>query len=112
MGNNGERLPGMDGGIYLILEFDWPNPFQNEHGEMAKALHQVVEEKDWIEETVAASGGVGGGPSSLWIFKLADYAALDRLFHDQEDPVSKGYTAFFSAMVNVQDKIRTEVIFT
>jgi hypothetical protein len=102
----------MESGIYLIVEFDWPSPFQKEQGDMAKALHQVVVESDWIEEAVAASGGVGGGPSSLWIFKLPDYAALDRLFHDQEDSVSKAYAAFFSTMVNVQDKIRGQVLFT
>lgn len=63
------------------------------------------------KRVVAASGGIGGGPSSLWIFKLANYAALDRLFHDEEDPVAGAYRAFFGEMVDVQDMVREEVIF-
>lgn len=98
--------------IFLLVQFNWPRPFQVEHGQKAKALHEVLQGETWIEDVVAASGGVGGGPSSLWIFKLQSYAALDRLFHDEEDPVAAAYTAFFSEMVDVEDMIREEVIFS
>ncbi|MGD2027516.1 MAG: hypothetical protein PVI99_06835 [Anaerolineales bacterium] len=98
-------------GIYLIIEFDWPQPFEDEHGKLARALHDAVQEKDWIKESAAASGGVGGRRSSLWVFWLESYAALDRLFKDREDPVSQVYTAFFSKMAAVEDWIREEVYF-
>ena len=98
-------------GIYLIVEFDWPRPFTKEHAQNARKLHDVVQGQTWIKEVVAASGGVGSGPSSIWIFWLADYAALDRLLRNLEGPICQAYTAFFSEMPVVNDKIREEVAF-
>lgn len=98
-------------GIYLIVAFDWPRPFSKEHAQKARKLHDIVQDKTWIREIVAASGGIGEGPSSLWIFWLPDYAALDILFHDTEDPVHEAYHAFFSEMPVVKDRIREEVAF-
>ena len=98
-------------GIYLIVEFEWPRPFSQEQAQNARKLHDVVQDKDWIKEVVAASGGLGDGPPSIWIFWLPDYAALDRLLRVQEDPVSQAYTAFFGQMAVVKDKIREEVAF-
>lgn len=98
-------------GIYLIVEFEWPQPFDEKHGKLARALHDVLQGKDWIKESVAGSGGIGGKRSSLWIFWLQNYAALDRLFQDKSDPVSEAYAAFFSKMVKVNDWIREEVYF-
>lgn len=98
-------------GIYLIVEFDWPQPFTQEIGKKARHLHDVVQNKPWIREAVAASAGLGEGPSSLWIFWLENYAALDRLFRDQSNEVSQAYSDFFSAMPKVVDKIREEVVF-
>jgi hypothetical protein len=98
-------------GIYLCVEFDWPQLFQKEHGTMARKLHDVVQNQTWIKEAVAASGGVGGGPSSAWIFWLEDYAALDKLLRDRENEVSQAYRDFFSHMPLVVDKIREEVLF-
>lgn len=98
-------------GIYLIVEFAWPRPFSQEHAQNARKLHDVVQNKDWIKEVVAASGGVGDGPPSIWIFWLPNYAALDRLFNDRDDPVSQAYLAFFSQMATVKDKIREQVAF-
>lgn len=98
-------------GIYLIVEFEWPRPFSQEHAQNARKLHDVLQDKDWIQEVVAASGGIGDGPPSVWIFWLPDYAALDRLFHDKEDPVSQAYSAFFSQMPVVHDKLREKVAF-
>jgi len=99
-------------GIFLILEFKWPQPFQDEHGKLAWALHNAVQGQSWIRESVAASGGVGGKQPSMWIFWLENYAALDRLFFkEEEDPVSKAFKTFFSKMLNVEDYIREEVLF-
>ena len=100
-----------DVGIYLIVEFEWPRPFTPDHGKNARHLHDIVQDKSWIKEVVAASGGVGEGPPSIWVFWLPDYAALDRLFKDQEDPVSQAYRTFFNDMPVVKDKIREEVAF-
>jgi hypothetical protein len=97
--------------IYLIVEFDWPNQLQEEHGRKARALHDAVQGQTWIKEIVAASGGIGGGPSSLWIFQLENYAALDRLLRDPEDRVGQAYTAFFSEMPVVHDRVKVEVLF-
>ena len=98
-------------GIYLIIEFDWPRPFTPEQAKMAAHLHNVVQNKRWIKEVVAASGGVGNGPSSFWTFWLENFAALDILLKDRENEVSKAYHNFFSEMVNVHDKVREEVEF-
>lgn len=98
-------------GIYLIVEFAWPRPFTQEHAKNARALHDVVQDKEWIREVVAASGGLGEGPPSIWIFWLPNFAALDRLLRNREDPVSRAYLAFFSQMVGVKDKVREEVAF-
>jgi len=98
-------------GIYLIVFFDWPQPFEEEHGKKAYQLHQAVQGKDWIKETVAASGGVGGDLTSIWIFWLENYAALDRLLADQDDEVGQAYRGFFSQMAMVRDIVRQEVIF-
>lgn len=63
-------------GIYLIVDFDWPNPFEPEHGKNARKLHAVVQNQHWIREVAAASSGVGAGPGSSWIFWLENYAAF------------------------------------
>jgi hypothetical protein len=101
------RIPG----IYLCVESDWPVPLQEEHGRAARRLHDAVAGQDWITEIAAASGGVGGGPRSIWIFRLNDYAALDRLLRHKEDEVAVAYQSFFSQMPLVIDKVREEVVF-
>jgi hypothetical protein len=98
-------------GIYLIVEFDWPRPSDPEAGKKAYHLHQVLQNRSWIREVVAASGGVGKGPSSMWIFWLENYAALDRLLKDRQNEVSQAYVAFFAAMPKQTEKVREEVIF-
>jgi hypothetical protein len=99
-------------GIYLVIQFDWPDNFKPEYGQAAKALHQHVVNSSWIEEVLAASGGIGAGPSSLWIFRIEDYGSLDRLLHAQDDPVSAAYNEFFSQMVDVEEIIREQVLFS
>jgi hypothetical protein len=98
-------------GIYLFIEFDWPNPFQEAHGHKARKLHDVVQNQTWIKEVVAASGGLGSGPSSSWVFWLENYAALDHLLRNRENEVYQAYTAFFSEMPVVVERIREEVLF-
>ena len=100
----------MDRGIYLIIQFNFPKPFKPEDGAKARILHDAVEGQDWITEVFAADGGVGAGPASIWVFRLDNYAALDRLLGG-EDPVSKAYVAFYAAMDNVADFIREEILF-
>jgi hypothetical protein len=104
---NDEPKPG----IYLLINFDWPEPFANEHGVKARKLHDVVQGVSWIKEVVAASGGIGGGQESVWIFWLENYAALDRLLQDDDDEVAQAYRSFFTEMVAVEERIRQEVVF-
>ncbi len=98
-------------GIYLFIEFDWPKPFEPEYGRKARKLHDVVQNQSWIKEVVAASGGLGSGPSSSWVFWLENYAALDRLLRNQEEEICQVYTSFFSDMPVVVERIREEVLF-
>lgn len=98
-------------GIYLIVEFDWPQPFTQDVGKKARHLHDIVQNQTWVREMVAGSGGLGEGPSSIWVFWLENYAALDRLLRDRSDEVSQAYIDFFNAMPRVVDKIREEVVF-
>ena len=98
-------------GIYLIVEFDWPAQFERQHGTDARQLHDAVQNQSWIKEVVAGSGGLGKGPSAIWIFWLENYAALDRLLRSPTDPVSEAYLTFFRQMPNVIEKIREEVLF-
>jgi len=97
--------------IYLVVEFDWPSPFEPEYGQRAKELHSSVQGHEWIKKVLAASGGLGSGQSSNWVFWLENSAALDRLFSDRENQAGKAYRSFFSTMDNVSDKIREEVRF-
>jgi len=97
--------------IYLIVEFSWPSPIEPVLAQKAAHLHKVIQDQDWIQEVLAASGGLGGDLGSLWIFRLESYAALDRLFHDRSDEVSQAYLDFFSKMPRIQDRIREQVVF-
>lgn len=102
-----------DPGIYLIVEFDWPADAEKmeQVGTKARKLHDVTQDKKWIKEIVAASGGIGGTSSSIWIFWLSNYASLDKLLKDPENEVGQAYNDFFHLMPNVTDKLREEVVF-
>ncbi|MDX1436470.1 MAG: hypothetical protein R3335_06655 [Anaerolineales bacterium] len=101
----------MESGIYLIVQFNFPTPFFPEVGQKAKRLHAACQSSDWIENILTASGGIGPGPSSIWIFKLNSYASLDLLF-DRENDASKAYIDFFTSVEDVAEIIRDEVVFT
>ena len=98
-------------GVYLIVQFNWPPDFTREMADGARDLHAALKDADWIQEVLAASGGLGAGPSSIWIFRLQGYASLDRLLHDREDPISKAYVMFFSHMADISESIREQVVF-
>lgn len=98
-------------GIYLFVSFDWPRPVLLDHQEAAMKLHVAVQQSQWVREVLAASGGLGHGSASVWVFRLPNYAGLDRLLRDPADPVCKAYTAFFSKMVAVTESVREEVLF-
>jgi hypothetical protein len=98
-------------GILLIVEFSWPSPLQPAHHVAARALHDSVVESDWVEEVAAGSGGIGGESQSIWVFRLQNYAALDRLLNDADDPVSRAYITWLQEMVQVTTKVREEVYF-
>jgi hypothetical protein len=98
-------------GIYVIIEFDWPKNYTHEMTKNARTLHDVTQNKEWIKEIVAASGGVGGGPTSIWIFWLKNYAALDLLLGNEDNEVNNAYKSFFKDMVNMTEKVRGEVLF-
>ena len=98
-------------GIFYIVYFDWPEKMSSEVVEYAKELHVAVNHANWIEEILAASGGIGGQQSSVWIFRLANYGQLDQLLRETGDSVHKAYQKFFNEMTNVEDLIREEVNF-
>ncbi len=98
-------------GIYLFVSFDWPRPVKDEHQAAAVKLHRIVQDSHWVREVLAASGGLGPGSPSVWVFRVPNYAALDHLLRDTDEPVCKAYTAFFSKMVAVTETVREEVVF-
>jgi hypothetical protein len=97
-------------GIYLIVDFEWAEPFNPEHGKLARKLHDTLAKgHSWIKEAVAASNGIGQGTTHIWVFWLENYAALDRLLRDSDDEIGKIYRAFFSAMPVVQTRVKEGV---
>jgi hypothetical protein len=101
----------MERALYLFIEFEWPREVTKELGGLAHKLHTLTQDAGWIQEVVAASGGIGGEMSSVWVFQLADYAALERLMRDPDDEISQTYMQFFSQMADVRDSLREQVVF-
>ena len=93
---------------YLIIEFDWPDSPTPEHRKTVLTFRQAAGLADF-EEILAASGGIGAGPSSLWIFRIESYATIDRL--RAPGNLGKAYRDFGAAMCNVSERIREEVEF-
>lgn len=106
-----EPITTRQAGIYLIIDFEWPKPFDGGCVKRARTLHEVVQLQSWVHEVVAAGGGIGSGPAYTWVFWLESYAALERLLRSDHDEVALAYRAFFADMTNVTDKIREEVLF-
>lgn len=54
------------------------------------------------------------GKASIWVFKMSKNADLDKLVNsygqDQKEG-SRAYSNFFKLMINVEEKIREEVVF-
>jgi hypothetical protein len=101
----------MDRALYLFIEFEWPAEMTKELAGLAHKLHTLTQAESWIQEAVAASGGIGGTYSSVWVFKLDGYSALEKLMRDQENEISQTYMQFFSQMANVRDSLREQVVF-
>ncbi len=97
--------------LYFFNWFDWPTEISEEIANDAKLLHNLLNEADWIEETIAASGGIGGQFSSIWVFKLKSYADIERLLHNYDDPVCRQYHKFFNQTAKMQTMVRDRVIF-
>lgn len=101
-------------GIYLIVEFDWPKEENTEMYKAAGNLHRAVQQADWIEEIFAGFGGIGAGKASIWVFKMKQYSDLDKLvnsYNSDQNEVSSAYSVFFKLMINVEEKVREEVVF-
>jgi hypothetical protein len=98
-------------GIYLFVDFEWAEPFNPEHGKLARKLHDTVQGQSWIKEVAAGSNGIGQGTKHVWVFWLENYAALETLLRDESNEIGKLYKAFFSAMPVVHEKLREEVWF-
>lgn len=100
--------------IFLIVEFNWPSETTPEMYKGAGDLHKTVIAAGWIKEVLAGFGGIGPGRASIWVFKMASYADLDKLvnsYKTDQNEVSKSYSAFFDMMEDVEEKIREEVVF-
>lgn len=55
-------------------------------------------------------GRAGAGVRSIWIFQLANYAALDRLLRDGQAEVARVFRDFFTQIPMVVDKVREEFL--
>src|SRR2546422_3126377 len=99
-------------GIILFVEFAWPRPFVPDHGTLASQLHAAVAKHAWLREIVAASGGVGGRPSSPRGFLLPGYAARAPPFRLAEGPGGQAHPALFSGIDNGSANPREGVLFS
>ena len=100
--------------IFLIVEFNWPSETTPDLFKAAGDLHKTVLAAGWIEEVLAGFGGIGPGRASIWVFKMASYADLDKLvnsYNVDQNEVSKSYSTFFGMMEDIEEKIREEVVF-
>jgi hypothetical protein len=101
----------MNEGIYLFVYFDWPKQITDDVIQGALQLHKLTNECDWIKESIAASDGVGSEFSSVWVFWLENYGALDKLFRDKDNEINQVYTMFFTKMRKVKTHVKEKVIF-
>ena len=101
-------------GLFLIVEFDWPKEITPQLFKASSHLHEVVTQSDWIDEKVAGYGGLRIDFQCIWIFRVNDFVALEKLLNlpeDEQDDVAKAYANFFDNMIKVKETIRQEVIF-
>lgn len=94
----------------IIIEFDWPSDISNELYMNVRKFHDIVEKTDWIEECVAASGGIGGVFNSIWIFRLSNYAMLDKFF-DEKNEISQSFALWADSMAKMKISVKEEVMF-
>jgi len=96
--------------LYLIIEFDWPEPITKELASTVRNFHDIIKSEDWIQATVAASGGIGGDYSSLWVFEIQNYATLDKFFHGT-NPVTENFPKWADLMTKMKISVKEKVKF-
>ncbi|MHA2103490.1 MAG: hypothetical protein ACW981_08665 [Candidatus Hodarchaeales archaeon] len=114
MGRDNNIMTLNEPNIFLIVEFGWPDVITKEMGDASANIHKKIQESDWIDDPVVVYGGVSHGLPCMWIFKVKEYADLDKLLHPTKstnNEVAKAYTSFFKDMVDIQVKIKHEVQF-
>ena len=95
---------------YLIIEFDWPSSITKELATLVRKFHDLVEKADWINEIIAASGGIGGEFNSIWILDIENYAILDKFLHGN-NPISENFNAWTDQMTKLRISIKEQVKF-
>jgi len=99
-------------GIFLIVEFDWPNPTPPAMYQAAASIHRSLKQSIWMQEVLGGFGGIGSNYQSIWIFKFANFADIDILLNNTSDRAEvKVYSSFFDNMKNVKTIIKQEVTF-
>ena len=73
-------------------------------------FHDLIIAADWIEEKVAASGGIGRKYNSIWVLKMENYAALDRFLHGKNE-ITENFTEWADQMLKMKLNIKEEVQF-
>ena len=95
---------------YLIIEFDWPETITKELATSVRKFHDLIELEDWINEEIAASGGIGGEFSSIWIFNIGPYAGLDKFFHG-DNPIAEHFPKWADFMAKMRISVKQKVHF-
>ncbi len=97
-------------GFYIIIEFDWSSSITKELATLVRKIHDLVKEADWIDETVAASGGIGGGYNSIWILQIKNYATPDKFLHGK-NPLAENFPKWADQMTKMRISVKEEVQF-
>ena len=95
---------------YIIIEFDWPSSITKELATLVREFHDLVKDADWIEESVAASGGIGGEYNSIWILWIEKYATLDTFLHG-ENPITENFSKWANQMAKMRISVKEKVQF-
>lgn len=97
-------------GYYILVEFDWPSSITKELATLVRKFHDLVVEADWIDETVAASGGIGGECNSIWILHIENYAILDKFLHGK-NPIAENFNKWSNQLAKMKISVKEQVKF-
>ncbi len=97
-------------GYYILIEFDWPSTITKELTILVREFHDLVLETEWVDETVAASGGIGGEYNSIWILYIEKYAILDKFLHG-ENPIAENFNKWADQMAKMKISVKEQVKF-